>query len=175
MTIEKNKRLWVQKDKIKSISWLINSIHRIENNLVILLLASILIFAITQVILRNFFDSGIVWGESLLRILVLWLGLAGAIVASRQGKQLNIDVLSQYIPDRYKSYVKQLNFLFTALVCLTISYYSFEFTYLEYTEGSYAFEQVPAWLSISIIPIAFAMMSIKYILQIISIKSDGFK
>ena len=175
MTIEKNKRLWVQKDKIKSISWLINSIHRIENNLVILLLASILIFAITQVILRNFFDSGIVWGESLLRILVLWLGLAGAIVASRQGKQLNIDVLSQYIPDRYKSYIKQLNFLFTALVCLTISYYSFEFTYLEYTEGSYAFEQVPAWLSISIIPIAFAMMSIKYILQIISIKSDGFK
>ena len=175
MTIEKNKRLWVQKDKIKSINWLINSIHRIENNLVILLLASILIFAITQVILRNFFDSGIVWGESLLRILVLWLGLAGAIVASRQGKQLNIDVLSQYIPDRYKSYVKQLNFLFTALVCLTISYYSFEFTYLEYTEGSYAFEQVPAWLSISIIPIAFAMMSIKYILQIISIKSDGFK
>ena len=152
MTLEKNKRLWVQKDKIKSISWLINSIHRIENNLVILLLASILIFAITQVILRNFFDSGIVWGESLLRILVLWLGLAGAIVASRQGKQLNIDVLSQYIPDRYKSYVKQLNFLFTALVCLTISYYSFEFTYLEYTEGSYAFEQVPAWLSISIIP-----------------------
>lgn len=175
MSLEKNKRHWVQQDKIKGINQFINFIHRIENNLVILLLVSIIVFAITQVILRNFFDSGIVWGESLLRILVLWLGLAGAIVASRQGKQLNIDVLSQYIPERYKVYVKQLNYVFTALVCLTISYYSFEFTWLEYQDGSFAFEKIPAWITISIIPIAFAMMSIKYLLQIISIRSDELK
>lgn len=175
MSLEKNKRLWVRQDKIKRINQLIEFIHRIENNLVILLLASILAFAIMQVVLRNFFDSGIVWGESLLRILVLWLGLAGAIVASRQGKQLNIDVLSQYIAERYKIYIKKLNFLFTALVCLIISYYSFEFTLLEYQDGNFAFEKVPAWITISIIPIAFAMMSIKYLLQIISIKSDELK
>ena len=165
----------MRQDKIKRINQLIEFIHRIENNLVILLLASILAFAIMQVVLRNFFDSGIVWGESLLRILVLWLGLAGAIVASRQGKQLNIDVLSQYIAERYKIYIKKLNFLFTALVCLIISYYSFEFTLLEYQDGNFAFEKVPAWITISIIPIAFAMMSIKYLLQIISIKSDELK
>lgn len=175
MSLEKNKRLWVQQDKIKVINQLIKFIHSIENNLVILLLASIIILAITQVMLRNFFDSGIVWGDSLLRILVLWLGLAGAIVASRQGKQLNIDVLSQYVPDRYKTYIKQLNFLFTALVCIIISYYSFEFTWLEYQDGNFALEKIPAWLTISIIPVAFAMMSIKYLLQLISTRSDEFK
>lgn len=157
--------------KKKIVLWL----NRFEDNIVIILLASILLFAITQVILRNFFDSGIVWGENLLRVLVLWLGLSGAIIATRQRKQIRVDVLSQFLPEKYKNNIKRLNLLFTAIVCLIVSYYSFEFTLLEYEAASLAFEKVPSWITIIIIPVSFLMMSIKYLIQIFIKETTGVK
>lgn len=157
--------------KNKYIVW----VNQLEDSIVILLLATILLFAINQVLLRNFFDSGIVWSENLLRVLVLWLGLAGSLVATRQAKQIRIDVLSQYIPKKYKPYIKRLTLLFTAIICLIISYFSFEFTILEYQASSIAFEKVPAWLTILIIPISFSIMSLKYVIQLFLIKSSGNK
>ncbi|MFK5949615.1 MAG: TRAP transporter small permease [Methylococcales bacterium] len=130
-------------------------------------MSSILVFAVTQIILRNFFDSGFVWGNSLLRILVLWLGLAGAILASRSGKQISIDVLSQFLSDSYKIIVQKLNYLFAAVICMIISYYSLLFVYLEYQDASIAFENIPAWLTESIIPIGFAVMGIKYLVKLL--------
>ena len=129
-------------------------------------MTAILLFAVSQIILRNFFDSGFVWGESLLRILVLWIGLAGAILASRSGKQISIDVLYAYVPDSYKNFVQKINHLFAAIICLIISYYSLMFVILEYQDSTLAFENVPAWLTESIIPIGFAILGIKYLVKI---------
>ena len=154
-------------NKNKYIVW----INQVEDYIVILLLASILLFAINQVVLRNFFDSGLVWGENLLRVLVLWLGLAGSIVATRQSKQIRIDVLSQYLPKKYKPVIKRLTILFTAIICLIISYFSFEFTILEYQSSSIAFEKVPAWITILIIPVSFLIMALKYLIVFFSSNS----
>jgi len=153
--------------KNKQISRLVFWLSRIEDIIVATLLSSILLLAIAQIVLRNFFDSGIVWSETLLRILVLWIGLAGANLASRQGKQINIDVLSKYVPDRYKIYLITINYSFALIVCLLISYYSLQFVILEYHSQSMAFESVPAWLAESIIPISFMIMAIRYIAKII--------
>jgi len=151
--------------KNKNIERVINIINKLENSLVIFFLFSILLLAITQIVLRNVFDSGLIWGDTLLSILVLWLGLVGSIVACRENKQINIDVLSQYIPEKYKIYVKNIGLLFSALICICISYFSFIFIKGEYLLGEYAFAQVPVWLTESIIPIAFLIMGIRYLLQ----------
>lgn len=155
----------MQKDNI-IINKIIMYLHRIEDAIVGLLLISLLSFSLLQIILRNFFNSGFVWGDSFLRVLVLWLCLAGAILASRKGKQINIDVLSQLISSPYKEHVKKINLIFTAIVCLIISYYSFLFVQLEYKDATIAFEQVPAWLTESIIPVGFFVMGIKYIFKV---------
>ncbi len=151
--------------KYKTQRTIIFWLHRIEDIIVTFLLSSILIFAVTQIILRNFFESGIIWADSLLRILVLWLALAGAILASRQGKQINIDIFSQFIPDAYKHYIEKLNFLFASAICLLISYYSFQFVSLEYETGGYAFAEVPAWIAEAVIPLGFAIMGVRYLAQ----------
>ncbi len=131
-------------------------------------MSGILIFSLVQIILRNFFDSGIIWGDSLLRILVLWLGLAGAILASRSGKQISIDIISQFVPDKFKFFVKKITFFFAALICLIISYYSLLFVNLEYQDSTIVFENVPAWLTESVIPFSFAVLGIKYLVQILN-------
>lgn len=153
----------------------IRIIHKIEDWIVVILLASIITFALAQIILRNVFDDGFVWAESLLRVLVLWLGLFGALLAARNTKQINIDVLSKYMSGRLKNYIACMNNMFAAIICIIISYYSIEFLKLEYEASSYAFEKVPFWITASVIPISFFIMSSRYALKAYTefkIKSD---
>jgi TRAP-type C4-dicarboxylate transport system permease small subunit len=75
-------------------SW-INRLHRAEDALLVVLLSTMIVLAGTQIILRNFLDSGFVWIDPLLRVLVLWLGLLGATVATRNNKHIRIDLLSK--------------------------------------------------------------------------------
>jgi TRAP-type C4-dicarboxylate transport system permease small subunit len=163
MSLEKTKEHKLRMNKKFRLA--VNLITKFEDGLVILFLFSILSIAILQIILRNVFDSGLIWGDSLLSILVLWLGLSGSIVASRQKKHINIDVFSSYLPETTRLYVKKAGSIFTALVCLCISYYSFIFIYGEYELNEYAFSQIPVWVTESIIPFAFCVMAIRYFID----------
>lgn len=147
---------------------IINALHLLEDIIVILILLTMIFFSLYQIFMRNFMESGFIWGDSFLRILVLWLGLAGAILASRKGKQISIDVLSQFIPLPYKVVINKLNWLFAAIICFIISYYSYLFVYLEYVDGTIAFENIPAWITEAIIPIGFLIMGLKYVVQIVN-------
>ena len=50
-------------------------LHRIEDTILVLLLVCLLGLAAYQVVARNLFDTGILWGDSLVRVLVLWLAV----------------------------------------------------------------------------------------------------
>ena len=173
MILEKNRKCWVRKDN--NIRRIIKLINKIEDGLVVIFLVSILSIAIIQIILRNFFDSGLIWGDSLLSILVLWLGLSSAIVASRENKNINIDVFSAHVSEKYQLFIKKTGFIFAAIICLIISYYSYIFIYNEYLLNEMAFLKMPVWLTESIIPFAFFVMAIRYFLHSIISKTGCSK
>ena len=50
----------------------------IENAILVSVLTSMVLVATYQVIARNFFDTGLLWGDALVRVLVLWVALVGA-------------------------------------------------------------------------------------------------
>ena len=99
-------------------------LYRIEDGILVGLLLLMIGLAVTQIFLRNLFNSGIVWSDILVRILVLWVGLLGAMVASRQGNHINIDILNRYLPERAKPVVGIVVQLFTALICTVAAYFS---------------------------------------------------
>jgi TRAP-type C4-dicarboxylate transport system permease small subunit len=141
---------------------LLSTIHRIEDGIIIMLLSTMLGFAVLQIILRNVFHSGIHWSDSFLRILVLWLGLMGAMIASRNGKHINIDLLSKYLPGKIADLSNIFCQLFTAVVSATVAYYSALFVLMEKASGDMAFANVPLWICEAIIPFAFAVISVRY-------------
>lgn len=139
-------------------------LYRVEDSILVGLLLLMITLSVLQIFLRNLLDSGIVWGDVLVRILVLWVGLVGAMVASRQGNHINIDIMERYFPERGKIIVRCVVDFFTALVCTTVAYYSFLFVQMEYTDGGMAFAKVPAWMCEAIIPFAFMVIGIRYFL-----------
>jgi len=140
------------------------TLHRLEDAILVGLLLLMIGMAVTQIFLRNLFEAGIVWGDVMVRILVLWVGLIGAMVASRQDNHINIDILNRYMPERAKVYANLVIKLFTALICTIVAYYSLLFVQMEFADGGMAFAQVPNWLCEAIIPFAFAVIALRYFL-----------
>ena len=146
------------------LSKLLHYLHKLEDSVIVILLSSMLGFAVLQIILRNFFHSGIQWSDSFLRILVLWLGLIGAMIASRDGKHINIDLLSKYLPGKLTHFSAVFCQLFTSVISAIVAYYSFLFVLMEKDSGDIAFASIPLWFCESIIPFAFSVISIRYLI-----------
>jgi TRAP-type C4-dicarboxylate transport system permease small subunit len=147
----------------------INRLHRVEDGLLVLLLTSMIVLAGTQILLRNVFDSGLVWIDPLLRVLVLWLGLLGATVATRHNKHIRIDLLSRHFERNTHRLIQALVGQVSAWTCLVIAWYGLDWIRLDYIEEVNWFGDIPAWAVESIVPLAFALIGLRYLL--ISINS----
>jgi TRAP-type C4-dicarboxylate transport system permease small subunit len=140
----------------------IRFLHLIEDSILIALLLVMILMAVSQIVLRNIFESGILWGDELVRVLVLWIGLIGAMIASRTNHHISIDVITRYLPDRIKPLARLLTSVFTAVVCAVMARFSLSFILLEKQDGLIAFAGIPAWICESIIPISFAVICLRY-------------
>ena len=148
---------------------------RFEESLLVIILLCTITFAVTQILLRNFLHAGIPWGDSLVRILVLWLGLIGAMIASRNHRHIKIDILSRHLNPMNQTRLRRFTDVITSAVCFIVAWYAFSFVMIEYQDGMTAFESVPVWVTQIIIPYAFFTMAVRYLLSALlphSIQSD---
>jgi TRAP-type C4-dicarboxylate transport system permease small subunit len=142
---------------------LVSVLQRLEDALLIGLFSAMLGMAVLQIVLRVGFSSGIVWGDVMVRILVLWICLLGAMTATRQDRHINIDVLTRYLPDRFRNRVAATVRLVTSIVCLLMTWEGVKLVRLDYVYRTTAFAAVPAWLCEVIIPVGFFVMALRYI------------
>ena len=145
----------------KNFLTLITCFHRLEDGALVLALVSMLVMALTQIVLRNLFDSGFLWAESFLRILVLWIAFLGAMVATRDRNHISIDLLSRLLPTAYFMPLRIVSLLFASLLCAVAAYHSVVFISYEYEDETIAFAAVPSWLCQSIMPIGFGAMALR--------------
>jgi TRAP-type C4-dicarboxylate transport system permease small subunit len=135
-----------------------------EDALLVALLTALILLAAGQIVLRNFFDIGFIWGDEALRMLVLWLAVGGAVAASRADRHINIAVLDRFLPGRFGAAKDLLIHLFTSAVCGTVAWHSLLFvrTSLEY--GDVLLGQVPAWILQLVLPVGFGLICYRYAL-----------
>ena len=145
----------------------IRYLHRFEDSLLVLALVSMLAMALLQILLRNFFDSGLLWAESFLRILVLWIAMLGAMVATRERNHISINLLSRVLPPQVYTPLRNLAMLFSVAVCATAAWYSVAYISYEYQDETIAFAGVPVWVCQSILPIGFAVMALRFLIGMV--------
>ena len=148
------------------LSGLLKAIHRFEDGALILALLAMLAMALLQIVLRNLFDSGFLWAESFLRILVLWVAMLGAMVATREANHISIDLVSKLLPPAWYLPLRWISQIFSAGICFTAAWYSVEYIQYEYEDQTIAFADVPVWVCQSILPIGFAVMGVRFLIAI---------
>lgn len=148
---------------VSRLAKLLKLLYRIEDGLLVGLLIAMIVMAALQIVMRNFLGTSIVWGDVMVRIMVLWIGLLGAMIASRKGEHIRIDLMARLIPGRFQTLVDAVVQLITAALCFVTAGYAFRFVRSEVTFGGTAFAQIPAWLCESIIPVAFLVIALRYL------------
>lgn len=159
-------------NKQTAIERYIARLDNIENIILVALIAIMAILAIAQILLRNFFHSGMVWAEPMMRSLVLWVAMVGAMVATRENKHICIDVLNNWLSDRSRGYVSVLTQAFASFVCFIIAWHSLRFVMQEAEQTTMAFAFVPTWIVTTVIPVSFLVMAVRFGLYAIRRATD---
>lgn len=145
----------------RTVRWL----HHLEDLLLALVLATMLTLAITDIAMRLITGGSLIWIPPVLQVLVLWLGLLGALLASRSQEHIAIDVISRFVGPLGKKICGISGSLFAALVCCLVAYFSIEFLQQSIEYDDIAFAQVPAWPLQLIIPFTFSLMAMRFLLH----------
>lgn len=138
-----------------------------EDAVLVAILTGMILLAAGQIVLRNLFNIGFIWGDEALRLMVLWIAVAGAVAASRNDKHITIDVFDRFLPGRIKSAKNILIHGFTAVISGILSWYSLQFVRTSYEFGDVLLGGIPAWLLQVILPIGFGLIAYRYGLFVI--------
>ncbi|MBW2146815.1 MAG: TRAP transporter small permease [Deltaproteobacteria bacterium] len=127
-----------------------------------LLIATLLAFLL--VLLRYGFGKGITWGSEAVIILVMWSAFFGAGIAIREKSHIELEVVRDLLPLRYRLPTIVLADVF----CLAITLFIFIFgskmaLYLYQSGGINVATELPDWFIFLCVPLGGLTMSIRYL------------
>lgn len=151
--------------RVSAIQKTAHFLRLVESVLLVAVLAAMMLLAAWQVVARNVFETGLLWGDALVRVLVLWGAMVGAMVASRTDEHIRIDVVSRFAPEAWRPLLRRFACAFTCMVMAVFAWFSFKFVRFEYEDAVIAFASVPAWVCEAILPIGAGVMSLRYLMH----------
>jgi len=143
-----------------SVPWkrFFDMMFRVEVGVVTALLLLLVAVGFLQIVLRNFFQTGLLWGDPLMRHAVLWLGCFGASLATAKVRHINIDVFTRLLPDHLRPLRRVVVYGMTALICYILAVAAFQLVQDERQFGDVDFLGIKTWTLQLALPIAFAVM-----------------
>ena len=146
-----------------------NFLLKTEQVFLVLLLTLMMLFAFTQVILRQFFSTGILWADIFVRHLVLWAGFLGAACASVRKKHFIIDLLRKNLSPVFRPLADLLTDGSEILILALLLKGAFVFFMDDYRYGSELFSvyslHIPSWTMTLIFPAGFLLLFLHSLLS----------
>lgn len=144
-------------------------LHGLEDLFLLSLILLAVSLASTQIVLRNSGTDALVWADQALNILVLWIAMAGAMVATRERNHIAIDLLSHYLTGFSRRLIEAATYFATSSVCAVAAWYGLGFVIEEREYGDIAFMNIPLWVCEAIIPFVLALIALRYALYTVQI------
>jgi len=131
----------------------------------VIVLGGLILLGAAQIVLRNFFSIGFAWGDGLARLAVLWLGLLGALAASRDGRHITMGALTRLLPPKGRVVAGVCADGFGAAVSGALAWASWTFVRDSREFGDTLLGGFPAWWFQAIMPVAFALIAWQFVAQ----------
>ena len=149
---------------LESLQRLVRQLERFEEAVLILRLAGMIGLACLQIVMRDIWGGGLSWADPLLRVMVLWVGLLGAAVATKMDKHISIDLVSHLLPKKIFSWLRVLRSVFSTGVCVMLTWVAVDFVRQEAFQGAgQGIAGIASWQLNLIFPIAFAVITLRFL------------
>ena len=141
-------------------SRLARAIERIETAIIATLVLAMVVLAGAQILLRNLFETGFAWADPLLRAMVLWAAMLGALAAARDDKHIGLDLLTHFLHGRTRRIARTIALLFAALICAAMAWYGGQLVAVD-LDGGAPVGAIPGWVIELILPVGFALLALR--------------
>ena len=158
-------RWWARVDRVA---------RSLETWLIVIVLGGLILLGASQIVLRNAFSIGFAWSDGLARLAVLWLGLLGALAASRDGRHITMGALARVLPPTLQVAAGVSADVFGAAVSAALAYASWQFVGDSREFGDTMLADLPAWWFQAIMPVAFALIAWQFLVQAVKRLRGGF-
>ena len=149
----------------------------VEGAILVALLAVMVTLAFLQVILRHF-GLGLLWGETVLKHLVLWTGFLGAALAAAAEKHFAWEAAHVGAPERLKPWLRVTANLAGAAITAVLLQASWTYFTDDRASGAdlmtVAGLVVPSWVASAGIPLGFALVLIHMLFKSADAAAEAF-
>ncbi|MGP1450403.1 MAG: TRAP transporter small permease [Wolinella sp.] len=131
-------------------------IAAMNKNIAVIGIATGVILAFINVVLRYFFDSGLTWAGEATNYLFVWSALFGAAYGFKKGIHIAVTLLiEQFPPLIAKGYLILANII-SLVFLLFIAYFGLQYVFLVKEMNYMSIDLgIPQWIPILALPIAF--------------------
>ena len=135
----------------------------------LILLAGLVIVSL-EILGRGFLGFSLLWSEELSRYLLIWTAYMGAAAATRDGSHIRVEFLLHLLPRRWAHRLELFDTTLCLLFTLSLVYAGYllvgdsRFLGLSPTDSNLP---VPIWVFQSIVPLGFALMSLRLAITLV--------
>lgn len=139
----------------------------LETAALVTLLSGMMLLAVGQIVLREVFNTGFVWADELIKLMVLWLAMIGSIAACRDNRHIRIDALSHILPKIAVEITRVIVDVFAAIVCGVIALQAWRYLQVEIEYQDTVLVNLPAWIAHIVLPAAFFLISFRFLVLVV--------
>ena len=125
-----------------------------------------------NVVARYLFNSPVPWADEFSRYAFIWLVFVGAVVCTKRGRHISIDLVVTALPNRIRPFVQILADVATAALMLIIIYYGWILTSSATQPTSTL--KVPQYVVYMIVPLSALLILIRTVRDIIRAARASF-
>ena len=140
------------------------SVGSVENIVAMLVLLLIALLPTLEVFARRFFKTGIYASANYLKHLIVWITFLGGMITQREKRHLALSVGIDMIKDPVSHWIRVLTSLICVSICVALMWSSASLTLIGF-DPEQRMGLLPIRVAVLIIPVGFAVMGIRFLLQ----------
>ncbi|WP_086481062.1 TRAP transporter small permease [Oceanospirillum sanctuarii] len=153
-------------------------IHKLEENIVALLLVAMTLLVFAEVVMRFVFNTGVIWIQEATLYTSAWFVLFGASYGVRIGAHIGVDVVVKLLPEPLRRLAGLVAIALCFVYCALFLLGSWDYLQLMHMIGIEMEDiAVPKWMAMMIMPVGFVLLVIRFAelgWGILTGKKDGF-
>ena len=138
-------------------------VHSGEDLLLAVALTGILVVPLLEMVLRSFFESGLVGGNALTQHFTLFVSMLGGAVAARQARLLTLSQGFAWLPSPWGKICEVWRGGIATGVCVLLAWASWRFLLFEKEGGKVIAYGVPVWVALIALAGGFAIVALRLV------------
>ena len=136
-------------------------LREVENLLVSLALAALVLLPLGEIVLRKLFQTGISGATAFQQHLTLLIGLLGGALAAREGRLLTLSTLMDFLKGRGQVFARVFSSAFAAGISVFLCVAAAQLVQTEKEAGKILAYGIPLWTIQLVMPLSFGVIALR--------------